>query len=45
MRGEGSIGLFEAIYTTRALRRLKPDPIPDELLFQVLDAEIGRAHV
>lgn len=34
------IGLFEAIYTARALRRLKPDPIPDEVLFQVLDAAI-----
>ena len=35
-----TIGLFEAIYTTRALRRLKPDPIPDEVLFQVFDAAI-----
>jgi nitroreductase len=37
---DGRIGLFEAIYTTRALRRLKPDPIPDEVLFQVFDAAI-----
>ena len=35
-----SIGLFEAIYSTRALRRLKPDPIPEEVLFQLLDAAI-----
>jgi nitroreductase len=34
------IGLFEALYTTRALRRFKPDPVPDELLFQVIDAAI-----
>ncbi len=34
------IGLFDAIYTTRALRRLKPDPVPDELITQVLDAAI-----
>lgn len=34
------IGLFEAVYSTRALRRLRPDPIPDELLFQVFDAAI-----
>jgi nitroreductase len=34
------IGLFEAIYTTRALRRLKPDPVPDEVLFQVFDAAV-----
>jgi nitroreductase len=35
-----SLGLFEALYSTRALRRLKPDPIPDEVLFQVFDAAI-----
>ncbi len=34
------ISLFEAIYTTRALRRLKPDPIPEDVLFQLLDAAI-----
>lgn len=34
------IGLFEALYSTRALRRFKPDPVPDELLFQVIDAAI-----
>ncbi len=34
------IGLFEAIYSTRALRRLRPDPVPDEVLFQLLDAAI-----
>ncbi|NJN50420.1 MAG: nitroreductase family protein [Gammaproteobacteria bacterium] len=33
-------GLFRTIYTTRALRRFKPDPIPDEVMFQVLDAAI-----
>ncbi len=33
-------GLFHTLYTTRALRRLRPDPIPDHLLFQVLDAAI-----
>ena len=32
--------VFEAIYTTRAMRRLKPDPIPDELVWKVLDAAI-----
>lgn len=34
------VGLFEALYSTRALRRFKPDPVPDELLFQVIDAAI-----
>src|ERR1700734_2603416 len=34
------IGLFEAMYTARALRRLKPDPVPEELITRVLDAAI-----
>ncbi len=32
------IGLFEAMYTTRALRRLKPDPVPDALIVRVIEA-------
>ena len=32
------VGLFETIYTARALRRLKPDPVPDELITRVLEA-------
>ncbi|MGI8553921.1 MAG: nitroreductase family protein [Dehalococcoidia bacterium] len=32
--------LLEAIYTTRAMRRLKPDPIPPEILRAILDAAI-----
>jgi nitroreductase len=31
---------LHAIYTTRALRRLKPDPVPEDLLFQLIDAAI-----
>jgi nitroreductase len=31
---------FRVLYTTRALRRLKPDPVPEELLFQLVDAAI-----
>ena len=34
------IGLFEAMYTARALRRLKPDPVPGALITKVLDAAI-----
>ena len=30
--------LFYAIHHTRAMRRLKPDPIPDDVLNQLLDA-------
>ena len=32
------IGLFQAMYTARAMRRLKPDPVPEELITRVLDA-------
>lgn len=34
------IGLFEAMYSARALRRLKPDPVPDDIIARVLDAAI-----
>ena len=30
--------LFYAIHHTRAMRRLKPDPIPDDVLMKLLDA-------
>lgn len=33
-------GLFRTLYTARGLRRFKPDPIPDDVLFQVFDAAI-----
>ena len=32
--------LFEAMYTARAIRRFKPDPVPDEVITKVLDAAI-----
>jgi nitroreductase len=32
------IGLFEAIYSARSIRRLKPDPVPEELITKILDA-------
>lgn len=32
------IGLFEAIYTQRAIRRLKPDPVSDELVDKLIEA-------
>ncbi len=32
--------LFEAINTQRAMRRLKPDPVPEELIWKVLEAAI-----
>ena len=32
--------IFEAINTQRAMRRLKPDPVPDELIWRLLDAAV-----
>ncbi len=34
------LGLFDAIYSARSLRRFKPDPVPDEVMTKVLDAAI-----
>lgn len=31
-------GLFEVMYTCRAMRRIKPDPVPEELLLKLADA-------
>jgi nitroreductase len=32
--------VIEALYTTRAMRRLKPDPIPPEVIARIVDAGI-----
>ena len=32
--------IFEALYTTRAMRRVKPDPVPEAVQQQILDAAI-----
>ncbi len=34
------MNLYEALYTTRAMRRVKPDPVPDEVTAIMLDAAI-----
>ncbi len=31
---------YEALYTTRAMRRLKPDPVADEVIARIVDAGI-----
>ena len=31
-------GIFEVIYNCRAMRRIKPDPVPEELLLKLADA-------
>ncbi len=37
--------LYEALYTTRAMRRLKPDPIPYDVQARILDAAIRAPHI
>ena len=37
--------IHEAIYTTRAMRRLKPDPIPYDVQARILDAAIRAPHI
>jgi len=32
--------LLEALYTTRAMRRVEPDPIPDDVVASILDAAV-----
>lgn len=32
--------LYEALYTTRAMRRVKPDPIPSDVVALILDAAV-----
>ncbi len=32
--------VYEAIYTTRAMRRVKPDPIPEDVLKKIMDAAV-----
>ena len=32
--------LYQALYTTRAMRRVKPDPIPDEVIAKLMDAAV-----
>ncbi len=34
----GSTNVFEIMQTTRSMRRLKPDPVPDELIRKILEA-------
>ena len=36
--------LFEIIGTTRSMRRLKPDPVPDELIKKILLAGTAAAN-
>jgi nitroreductase len=37
---ERPLDTFEALYTTRAMRRVNPDPIPEDVVKRILDAAI-----
>jgi nitroreductase len=37
------MGLFDVMFSTRSMRRLKPDPVPDEIIYKILDAGIRAA--
>jgi nitroreductase len=39
------MNIHEALYTTRAMRRLKPDPIPHDVQARILDAAIRAPHI
>src|SRR5215207_119188 len=39
------MNIYEALYTTRAMRRLKPDPIPYDVQARILDAAIRAPHI
>src|SRR5919201_6690229 len=40
MRRRDNMDIYEALYTTRAMRRLKPDPVPLDVQARILDAAI-----
>lgn len=37
---DNNTDLFHIMYTCRSMRRLKPDPVPEELIYQILDAAV-----
>jgi nitroreductase len=37
--------IYEALYTTRSMRRLKPDPIPHDVQARILDAAIHAPNI
>ncbi len=40
----GDNDVFEIMHTTRAMRRLKPDPVPDDLIVKILEAGTAAAN-
>jgi nitroreductase len=45
VRKADAVDLHEALYTTRAMRRMKPDPIPLDAQARILDAAIRAPHI
>ena len=39
-----STDIFDIIHTTRAMRRLRPDPVPDALIHKILEAGVSAAN-
>jgi nitroreductase len=39
-----SCDVFEIMHTTRAMRRLRPDPVPDDLIRRILRAGVSAAN-
>ena len=39
-----STDVFDIMHSTRAMRRLKPDPVPDDLIRKILEAGICAAN-
>ncbi len=37
-------GIFEIMHTTRSMRRLKPDPVPNALIRRILEAGVSAAN-
>jgi nitroreductase len=38
MYGHPEFDLFEAIYTARAMRRLRPEPVPNQVIMKIIEA-------
>ena len=41
---QSNTDVFEMMRTTRAMRRLKPDPVPDALIRKILEAGVSAAN-
>jgi nitroreductase len=41
---DGGTDVFEIMHTTRSMRRLRPDPVPDELIRKILEAGASAAN-